>query len=71
MPEENQKDPTIYLNVNLFKVNIAMMVVCILLSYFKDEYEFIKIVYNCLITLFIYNNVIFIYVVYKSLKGQL
>lgn len=69
--EENEKQPTIFINVNLFKVNLSMMIVCVLLSYFKEEYEYIRIVYNCLVTLLIYNNLIFIYVVYKNLKGIL
>jgi len=69
--EETEKQPTIFINVNLFKVNLSMMIVCVLLSYFKEEYEYIRIVYNCLVTLLIYNNLIFIYVVYKNLKGLL
>lgn len=69
--EENEKQPTIFINVNLFKVNLSMMIVCVLLSYFKEEYEYIRLVYNCLVTLLIYNNLIFIYVVYKNLKGML
>lgn len=58
--EENEKQPTIFINVNLFKVNLSMMIICVLLSYFKEEYEYIRIVYNCLVTLLIYNNLIFI-----------
>ena len=64
--EENEKQPTIFINVNLFKVNLSMMIICVLLSYFKEEYEYIRIVYNCLVTLLIYNNIIFIYFVYKN-----
>lgn len=69
MPEE--KEPTIYINVNLFKINLSMMIACVLLSYFKDEYEYIRFVYQSLVTLLVYNNLIFIYVVYKNLKGTL
>jgi hypothetical protein len=66
-----EKEPTIYINVNLFKVNLSMMIACVLLSYFKDQYEYIRFVYQSLVTLLVYNNLIFIYVVYKNLKGTL
>jgi hypothetical protein len=67
-PEREEKPATLYLNVNIFRFNLYTMLICIALSYFKNDYEYVNSVYNCLVTLFIYNNMIFLYVVYNAIK---
>lgn len=67
--EDPEKRETFIINVNLVKINVSMVVLCVLLSYFMEQYEYVKVVYNCLITILIYNNLIFIYLVYQNIKG--
>jgi hypothetical protein len=67
MSEEDDQD-VFRVNVNLTKLNVSMVCICVLLSYFIDQYEYLRIVYNCLITIFIYNNLIFFYLVYRQIK---
>ena len=70
LDKDPDNTPVMLVNVNLVKVNVSMVCICVLLSYFIDKYEYARIVYNCLTTIFIYNNLIFIYLVYKQLKSS-
>jgi hypothetical protein len=65
----NTQQPTLFINFNLIKVNVSMVIACVLLSYFKAEYEYINAVYNILLTILIYNNLVFLYIIYKNLKS--
>jgi hypothetical protein len=66
--EEPNNSDVLILNVNLFKITTSLAIICVILSYFTDKYEYIRNVYNCLLTILIYNNLIFIYLVYKRIK---
>lgn len=67
--EDPEKRETFIINVNLVKINVSMVVLCVLLSYFMEQYEYAKVVYNCLITILIYNNLIFLYLVYTNIRS--
>jgi hypothetical protein len=67
--ENNSRHPTLEVNFNLIKVNAGMVILCVILSLFKQEYEYIRFVYNSLITILIYNNLVFGYIVYKNLRN--
>lgn len=67
--EDPDRGPVFLLNINLVKINVAMVFTCVILSIFMEKYEYLRVVYNCLITILIYNNLIFIYLVYQNIKG--
>ena len=68
--DKNEQEVSVVIpfNVNLGKVNLWMIVVCVVLSLFMNEYEFLRTIYNCLITILIYNNAIFIYLMFSKIK---
>jgi len=66
--EDPDKPAVLFINVNLLKINVSMVFLCVLISMFMEKYDYLKVVYDCLITILIYNNLIFIYMVYKNLK---
>jgi hypothetical protein len=68
LEEDPDKGAVFLVNVNLVKINVSMVLTCVLLSIYMEQYEYLRVVYNCLITILIYNNLIFIYLVYKNIK---
>jgi len=66
--EPPNQDERLILNVDLFKINIWIGIISFILSYFTDKYDYIANIYNCLVTIFIYNNLIFIYTVYLRIR---
>jgi hypothetical protein len=62
---EEEEEPKIFnINVNLSKINITLVITCILLSFYKNDYEYVRAVYNSLFTILIYNNIVFIYILF-------
>lgn len=68
LEEDPDKGAVFLVNVNLVKINVSMVLTCVLLSIYMEQYEYLRVVYNCLITILIYNNLIFVYLVYKNIK---
>lgn len=74
MDQNNNEDSpeiqkTFYINFNLSKINLTLVVTCIILSIFKAQYEYIRAVYDSLLTILIYNNIVFIYLLYINRKS--
>ena len=68
-PEEEENTESIFtLRFNLIKINISLLIVCILLSFFTEKYQFVELVYNSLLTIFVYNNIVAVYVVFLKFK---
>lgn len=66
--EDPDSNSVFIVNVNLVKINVAMVFTCVILSMYMEKYEYLRVVYNCFITILIYNNLIFVYLVYKNIK---
>jgi hypothetical protein len=66
MDQENEKEPVFTINISLSKINFALAISCVLLSFFTDEYAYLRTVYNCLFTILVYNNLVFVYILYVN-----
>ena len=69
MPQNDRDEPVFTININLGKINALLAITCVLLSLFKEQYDYINGVYNCLFTILIYNNIVFIYILYLNRKS--
>lgn len=63
---QDHEDETFTINISLSKINFTLGITCVLLSFFTDEYAYLRTVYNCLFTILIYNNLVFIYILYVN-----
>lgn len=64
--DPNQDTPTLTINFNIFKFNLVAAIIGVTLSYFKANSEYIKAVYDSIILLTIYTNVVVIYLLYVN-----
>jgi hypothetical protein len=62
----NEEEPRLVVNINLFKFNLAMMVSGVLCSYFKNDYAYINSVYDSILLLTVYTNAVFVYILFVN-----
>jgi hypothetical protein len=64
--DEEESEPQLTINLNLVKFNSYSVIAAILLSIFKNHYEYINAVYHSLILIIIYTNLLFVYILYVN-----
>ena len=69
MSQNNEEESNVVININIGKLNFVLAVICIILSYYKDH-QYAKATYDCLFTILIYNNIVFLYVLYLNIKNN-
>lgn len=62
--EEPETESQIVINFNLIKFNSYAVIAAVFFSFFKDNNNYINAVYNSLIIITIYTNLLFIYILY-------
>lgn len=63
---QDDQDEAFTINISLSKINFTLGISCVLLSFFTDEYAYLRTVYNSLFTILVYNNLVFIYILYVN-----
>lgn len=62
----NQEEPRLIININLFRFNLVMIVSAVICSYFKNDYPYINSVYDSILLITLYTNAVFIYILFSN-----
>ena len=64
--EDPEESPNIIINFNIFKFNSYTVIAAVLLSIIKNNNDYITAVYDSLILIILYTNLLFIYILYVN-----
>ena len=64
--EDPDQSPKVIINFNLFKFNSYSGITAVVLSIFKHNNDYINAVYDSLILIIIYTNLLLIYILYVN-----
>lgn len=62
----NEEEPRLIVNINLFKFNLAMTVSAVLCSYYKNDYPYINSLYDSILLITLYTNAVFVYILFAN-----
>lgn len=64
--EDPDESPQLSININIAKFNSYTVIAAVLLSIIKNNNDYINAVYDSLILIIIYTNLLFIYIFYVN-----
>jgi hypothetical protein len=64
--EDPDESPQLSININIAKFNSYTVIAAVLLSIIKNNNDYINAVYDSLVLIIIYTNLLFIYIFYVN-----
>jgi hypothetical protein len=62
----NEEEPRLIVNINLFKFNLAMTVSAVICSFYKNDYHYMNSLYDSILLITLYTNAVFVYILFSN-----